>query len=67
VRAFQETLEHPQLIEDFHGRRVNRVAAEIAKKVRMLFQHDDAAPRAREQQARHHPGWSAPNDDQVEF
>ena len=65
VRPLQKALEHPQLVEDLHRRRVDRVAAEIAEEVGMLFQHSDAAPGPREQQAGHHSGRPAADDDQI--
>jgi len=41
---------------------VDRVAAEIAKEIGMLFKHDDVDPGAREQKAQHHPGRTAAGD-----
>jgi hypothetical protein len=43
VRTLQEAIEHPELIEDLHSGRVDRVPAEIAKKVRVFFQDTDTA------------------------
>ena len=66
VRPLQEPLEHPELVEDFHRRRMDRVAAEIAEEVGMLFEHPDGTAGAREQQSGHHSRRSAANDDEVE-
>jgi hypothetical protein len=41
---------------------MNRIAAEIAVEISMLFQHSDGHARPREQITRHHPGWSAADD-----
>src|ERR1700693_389778 len=38
---------------------MDRVAAEVAQKIGVLFQHHDLHARAREQQAQHHSGRSA--------
>jgi hypothetical protein len=40
----QEALEHPELVEDLHRRGVDRVAAEIAEEVGVLFEHPDRHP-----------------------
>ena len=65
VRPLEEALEHPELVEDLHRRGVDRVAAEIAEEVGVLFEHADVAAGAGEQQAGHHPGGPAADDDQV--
>src|SRR5262249_6822714 len=41
MRALQELVEQPKLIDDLQGRGMNRVAAEVAEEVGVLFQHDD--------------------------
>src|SRR5205823_858917 len=66
VRPLEEALEHPELIEDFHRRGVDCVAAEIAEEVRVLFEDQHAAAGACEKQPGHHAGRPAANDDQVE-
>ena len=55
----------PELVEDLHRRGVDRVAAEIAEEVGMLFEHPHVAAGAREQQPGHHPRRAAADDDQV--
>jgi hypothetical protein len=65
VRSVEKPFEHPQLIEDFHRRRVDRVAAEIAKEVGVFLEHPNGAAGACEEQAGHHSGRSATNDDEI--
>lgn len=67
VRPFQETLENPELIEDFHRRWVDGVATEIAEEIGVLFEHLHIATAAGEQKPRHHARWPAPDDDQIEL
>jgi hypothetical protein len=38
---------------------VDRVAAKVAQKIRMLFQHNDPDPGPRQQEAQHHAGGTA--------
>jgi hypothetical protein len=47
VRAPQEFLQYSQLVHQFERRGVDRIAAEIAQEIAMLFEHDDgdAGPR----------------------
>ena len=66
VRALQELVEQPEFAKQLQRRGVNRVAAEIAEEVGVLLEHLHLAAGAREQQAGHHPGWSAADDDKVE-
>ena len=65
VRPLKEALEHPELVEDLHRRRMDRVAAEIAEEVLVLLEDADVAARPGEQQAGHHARGSAADDDQV--
>jgi hypothetical protein len=44
---------------------VDGVATEIAEEVGMFFEHEDLAAGAGEQQASHHSGGPATDDDQV--
>ena len=41
VGTFEEAIEHPQLVEDFHRRGVDGVAAKIAEEVGVFFKHFD--------------------------
>jgi hypothetical protein len=66
VRALEEALQHFQLIEDFHRRGMDSVAAEIAEEIGVLFEHLHPAAGSCEQQPGHHPRRSAAADDEVE-
>ena len=65
MRPLKEALKHPELVEDLHRRGMDRVAAEIAEEVRVLFEDADVAAGPGEQQAGHHARWTAADDDQV--
>ena len=65
MRPLEEAIEHAELVEDFHGRRVDRVAAEIAEEIGVLLENADPAPGAREKEAGHHARRPAADDDQV--
>ena len=65
VRAFEKARKHPELVEDFHRRRMDRVPAEIAEEVGVLFEDADIAAGASEQESGHDPGGTATDDDQV--
>ena len=65
VRPLEEALEQAQLVEDFHGRRVNRVAAEIAEEIGVLLEHPYGAAGPCKEQSGHHRGRPAANDDEV--
>ncbi len=65
VRALEERPEQPELVEHFHRRGVNRVATEIAEEVGVLFEHPHGHARAGEQIARHHPGRTAADNQNI--
>jgi hypothetical protein len=67
VRPLKEAIEHSELRQNFHGGRVNGVAAEIAKEVGVLLEDLDVAPGSREQQSSHHARRASADDDQVEI
>jgi hypothetical protein len=46
---------------------MNRVSAEIAEEIGMLFEHLDVAAGSGEQQAGHDPRRSAAGNDKVQF
>ena len=62
VGELQEVLQHAQLVQELERRGVDRVASEVAEKVRVLFQDDDVDTRAGQQQPQHHPGRAATGD-----
>ena len=49
MRARQKGLEEAQLVHDLQGRGVDRVAAEVAQEIAVLFQDQDGDPGARQQ------------------
>ena len=65
VRTLKKAFEQPQLVEDFHRRGVDGVAAKIAEEVGMLFQNPDGDAGARKEQADHHPCRAAADDEDV--
>ena len=66
VRMLQESLQHAELVEDFHRRGMNGVASEIVKEVGVFLEYLHIAAGAGEQQSRHHAGGPAANDDQIQ-
>jgi hypothetical protein len=65
VRPLEEPAEHAELVENFHRRGVDRVAAEIAEEVGVLLEHPHRDAGAREQQAGHDPGGAAPHHHDI--
>ena len=62
VRELEELGQEAELVHHFEGRGMNRVAAEIAQEVAMLFHHHDLDAGAREEISEHHPGRPAAGD-----
>lgn len=54
MRQLQKFFQEIQLVQHFEGRRVDRVAPEVAQKIGVLFENDDFDSRAREQKPQHH-------------
>ena len=54
VRQFQKIVEQPELIHELQRRGMNSIAAKIAKKVGMLFQHHDLDAGAGQEKPEHH-------------
>lgn len=67
VRALEEVLDQPKLTKELERRWMHRVSSKIAKEVRMLLEHLDAAPGAREQQGRHHARRTTAGDHEIEL
>ncbi len=63
MRAREEALEQAQLVHDLQRRRVDRVAAEVAQEVTVLFDDQHLDPGARQEKAEHDPGRAAAGDD----
>ena len=59
MRDLQEAVDQPQLIHHLQGRGVNGVAAEIPKKIGVLFQHQRLDAGAAQQITQHHAGRAA--------
>jgi hypothetical protein len=62
VGELQEPVQEPELVHDLERRGVDRIAAEVAQEVRVLFQHEHADPGAAQQQAQHHAGRPSAGD-----
>ena len=56
MRQLQQIIEAAELVHQLEGRGMDRVAAEIAEEIGVLFQHHDIDAGARQQQPGHHPG-----------
>ena len=54
MRPFEKIFEDAQLVHQLERGRMNRVAAKVAQKIRVLLEHDDFDARARQQKAEHH-------------
>ncbi len=68
MRELQKFFEQAKLEHQLQRGRMDRVAAEIAKEVGMLFQHHHVNAGAGQEKAEHHPGRAAarnaaPGDD----
>src|ERR1017187_6018742 len=54
MRPPQQLFQNSQLVHQFQGRRMNRVTAKVAQKIRMFFQYHHIHARARQQETRNH-------------
>ena len=62
MRQLQELVDQAEFKHQFERRRMNRVAAEIAKEIGVLLQHHDPDAGARQQESEHHSGGAAAGD-----
>ncbi len=62
VRQAQEFIEQPEFVHDPQRRRVNRVAAKVAQKIRVFFKHDYVDAGAGQEKPRHQPSGTAADD-----
>jgi len=62
VRALQERVVEAELVQDFQGRWMHSVAAEVAQEVGVLLEHQHGHADARQQEPRHHPRRPAADD-----
>jgi hypothetical protein len=51
MQQLQELIDEAQFADQLKGRRVDRVAAEIAEEIGVFFQHDNVNARARQQKS----------------
>src|SRR5262245_24292823 len=65
MRQLEKLVEQAKLVHDFKRCGMNRIAAKIAQKICMLFQHNDVDAGAGKQEAEHHPRWSTTDDATV--
>ena len=62
MRQLQELIDEARFADQLKGRRVDRVAAEIAEEIGVFFQHDNVNARARQQKSQHHSRGAAAGD-----
>src|ERR1700693_1803239 len=62
MRQLQEIVQKAELVHRFEGRRMDRVAAKIAQKIRVFFENDRIDAGAGKEKPEHHPGRSAADD-----
>ena len=62
VRTLQKIVEQPQLAHDLECRGVDRIAAEVAQEIGMLFENENRDPGSGEQKAQHHTGGAPAGD-----
>ena len=56
MRQFEQACVEAKLAHHFERRGVQRIAAEVAKEIGMLLEHQDIDAGAGEEQAQHHSG-----------
>jgi hypothetical protein len=62
LRQPQELFQPAELGDEFEGRGVDGVAAEVPQEVRMLLQHYNVLPLPGKEQPQHHPGRATTGD-----
>src|SRR5215211_1484394 len=62
VRQPQELFEPDELGDEFEGRGVDGVAAEVPQEIRMLFQHYNVVALPGNEQSQNHPGRATAGD-----
>ena len=62
MRKLQEIFQKAKVVHRLEGRGMDRVAAKIAQKIRMLFENDRIDAGAGKEKPEHHPGGSAADD-----
>ena len=59
MRQLEKFVEQPKLVDQLKRGRMDGVAAEIAQKILVLFQHDHIDPGASQKETEHHAGRAA--------
>src|SRR5207302_2282795 len=54
MRTFEKVFDDPQLVDDFEGRGMDRVATKVAQKILVLLKYDDIHAGARQKIPKHH-------------
>ena len=62
VRTIEELLEQPQLAHDLEGRRVDRIASEVAQEIGVFFENENRDAGSGEQKAEHDAGGAPARD-----
>jgi hypothetical protein len=62
MRMFQECFEKPEFRHHVERRRMDRVAAKVAQKIRVFLEQNGPDTRARKKQSGHHSGRTASHD-----
>src|SRR5215831_21174472 len=62
MRALQKLLEQAQLMHGFKSRGMDRVTAEVAQEVRMLFENHNIDSGTCKQKAKHHASGTSSRD-----
>src|SRR6516164_5247050 len=60
--SLQEFPKDAELVHDFEGGGMDRVAAKVAQEVDMLFENQDRDPGSGQQQCQHHSGGTPAGD-----
>src|SRR5260370_20951520 len=58
MRPFEEVFENSQLVHHLQRRRMDRVPAEVAQKIRLLLKHDNFDSGAAQKKSQPHSGAS---------
>src|SRR5205085_7391339 len=60
-------VQQSKLVHHFKGRGMDGIAAEITQEIPMLLKHKNRHTRARQQEAKHHPGGTTAGDTAGSF
>src|SRR5580698_5787432 len=62
MRALQKLIQNAEFVHDFKRRRMDGIAAEITKKIRVFLEHDNVNALARKEKAQHYAGGTTSDD-----